>query len=1254
VGEDWRPPDELDEYRLVRELGRGATGQVYLAHDQLLDRPVAVKFVPKATDPVARSRVFEEARAIARLQHPNVVAIYRVAELEGSPYLVSEYIRGQTLDQMARPVPWQKALRLAIDLANGLAAAHRGGVLHRDVKPANAIVTEDGRGKLLDFGLARVFYGTEPAVEPPLEPPRERERAHAAVDVTASARPVVASGSDTTGDSFDPGAPDRPLPIATAGPRAAGTPLYMAPELWRGEPATRRTDLYAFGVLLYELIVGTAPHRGLPLAELGEAVQHRDVPRLGEVMPGVDPAFAAIVDRLIEREAAARFTSADALVLALEECSAPPTVLPEGNPYRGLAVFESAHTALFFGRRSEIRELVDRVTNEPLVVIGGDSGTGKSSLCRAGVLPWLVEHGKWARVDFVPGRHPARALARALGTWTGDDTEFDLHESPSTVAREIRRIAEAKKLGLLLFVDQLEELMTLSDPEEAKQVSAILAGLGEHAASVRVLATARSDFLSRLATLPGLRDAMGRALYFLLPLTSERIREAIVRPAAAKGVAFENESLVDLLVEQTEQAPGGLPLLQFTLAELWDARDADAKTIQTASLAALGGVGGALARHADRLIAGLDADEREAARRLLLRLVTADGTRARRTEAELLTEAADPRAHERRALEVLVRGRIVVASDVQQGLYEIAHEALLTSWSTLGDWRRQSVADHAVRVRLEQAATAWDRMGRPRDLLWAARQLRETRDLDRETLAPRETAFLSVSRSAIGRRRLIAFAVAAALIAGIAIVTLRIRARARADLEAIIAEHTDRARLAFAEAKTLGDQLDRARSRAFELYDAHRWPEAETVWSQTEALRASEAARYRAASTSLENALSIAPTRGSLRTSLAELLFSRLQRAERDRDSSLVDELAGRLAAHDIDGRFRTTLDAAATIELDLTPATAQVWIERGARERVEGRSLTVPPGHLVLAVEAPGHAPVRMPLLLARGQTSRVTLALPPIQRVPRGMVYVPAGTFLFGSDDNDDLRRSFLNAAPLHEVRTPAYWIAQHEVTFAEWIEYLDELPADERKLRTPSSITTQNALELIELGPKRWRLVLSPTTHKYTVETGQRLHYEKRDRRTDQDWLKFPVTAISFADARAYAAWLADTKRIPGARLCDEYEWERAARGADGRTFPSGPTLAQDDANIDVTYGREPLAFGPDEVGSHPRSRSVFGVDDLAGNVWEWTRSVAIPETPVYRGGGYYNAQLSSRSVNREPGEPTQRNVLIGIRLCVSASS
>jgi len=1210
-------------------------------------------------DPVSRAQLFDEARAIARLQHPNVVAIYRVAEVAGHPYLVSEYVRGRPLDQLERPAPSRQVLAIAIDLARGLAAAHRCGVLHRDVKPANAILTDDGHAKLLDFGVASVVDGT--LEEPAAVPPRERLDSGAyrnlvAIDTTRSPRVQVPTADSVT----DTG---EALGSTPGQPRVGylvGTPLYMAPELWRGEPATRRSDLYSLGILLYELLAGTAPHRGVPMASLSELLQHRDAPRLGDVAASVEPALAAIVDRLVERDAGARFTSADALVVALEECAAPtPTAsVPDGNPYRGLAAFESTHESLFFGRRGEIRELVQRVRSEAFVVVGGDSGTGKSSLCRAGVLPWLVDNDGWSRVDVVPGRHPVQSLAAALAAWAGTDEAALgtlLRDTPDAVARAIRRqTADQPVRRLLLFVDQLEELLTLSQPDEARMVAATLASLAVRVPSVRVLATARSDFLSRLAMLPGLGDEMARGLYFLRPLTGERIREVIVRPAAAKGVAFESEALVDTLVEQTELAPGGLPLLQFTLAEVWDARDVAARTIRAESLAALGGVEGALTRHADRLLAGLDADERDAARRILLRLVTAEGTRARRSGAELLTEGAG-RGAERAALEVLVRGRVVVANDAQHGGYEIAHEALLVSWSTLQGWLQRGAADQAVRVRVAQAATEWKRMSRARELLWGRRQLAETRTLDRETLAPLEAVFLAASRAAMVRTRLAATGAAAALAIAAVVVGVSIRTRARRELESVIADQVRAATATQGQARELARERDAARTRAFGLFDAHHWTEGEDVWTEVEALAAQEAAQYRAASGHFESALSLDPARPSLRAQFADLTFERRLRAEGDRQSDLADELAGRLAAYD-DGHYRAQLSIGARLELEVVPAGTRVWSERpgGARQLLGEAplpSLAVPPGSLILSFEAPGRLATRLPVLLSRGETFQHRIVLPSAGAAPPGMIYVPPGRFLFGSTDSTDLRRGFLNAPPVHEVETGGYYIGKDEVTFGQWIEFLDELAPAERRRRSPSVESTQSSLTLTEIAPKRWRLTLTPTTRSYVAETGQRLRYDHRSQRADQDWMKFPVAAVSYDDAIAFAAWLDRTGRLPGARLCDEYEWERAARGADARTFPSGVALAPDDANIDVTYGRDPLAFGPDEVGSHPASVSPIGANDMAGNVWEWTRSVETVDAPIARGGGWYHAALSARSVNREHGEPTQHHVVIGVRVCAT---
>ena len=122
------------------------------------------------------------------------------------------------------------------------------------------------------------------------------------------------------------------------------------------------------------------------------------------------------------------------------------------------------------------------------------------------------------------------------------------------------------------------------------------------------------------------------------------------------------------------------------------------------------------------------------------------------------------------------------------------------------------------------------------------------------------------------------------------------------------------------------------------------------------------------------------------------------------------------------------------------------------------------------------------------------------------------------------------------------------------------------------------------------------------------------------------------------------------MPGARLCDGREWERAARGADGRSYPHGERLDPDDANIDVTYGREPLAYGPDEVGSHPASRSPFGVDDMTGNVWEWVRGPG--GAAMFRGGGWYHGASSALVANRDHADPSMRSPFAGVRVCADA--
>jgi formylglycine-generating enzyme required for sulfatase activity len=296
----------------------------------------------------------------------------------------------------------------------------------------------------------------------------------------------------------------------------------------------------------------------------------------------------------------------------------------------------------------------------------------------------------------------------------------------------------------------------------------------------------------------------------------------------------------------------------------------------------------------------------------------------------------------------------------------------------------------------------------------------------------------------------------------------------------------------------------------------------------------------------------------------------------------------------------------------------------------------------------------VRAPVLIDRGERTQLTIPVP--SRVPDGYVFVPPGRFLYGSADVEDMRRTMMNAQPLHPTTTDGYLIARHEVTFGDWLAFLRSLPPAERAQRRPHTSITVSAfvsavVDLAEPRPGAFQLIFQPGSERYTAEPGQPIRYAGRSTAEVQDWLRMPVSGISWDDAVAYAAWLDRTGRLRGARPCDEREWERAARGADDRVFPHGDRLAPGDSDFAETYGRKTESFGPDEVGSHPASDSPFGVSDLAGNAWEWVASVSGNEQVAIRGGSWYHNPLAARSNNREPVEPQLRDVTIGLRLCAS---
>ncbi|MCB9569770.1 MAG: SUMF1/EgtB/PvdO family nonheme iron enzyme [Myxococcales bacterium] len=1300
---EWTPPDEFDEYRIVRQLGRGSMGSVYLAHDIVLDRSVAMKFLGALRpDPIERERFLVEARAVARILHPNVMSIFRVGEIKGRLYLVTEYVRGENLADLELPIPWTRALEVGIGLARGLAAAHRQGVLHRDLKLSNAVIDEGGQVKLLDFGLAKLVDVGDRAESSSPSHARERTEDPVALagknaltmaasrisdtlraeqtDATAptpklkerrEATPRLVTTSGDTGDGEDLrtrrerfGAWNRSGASITRVGTVMGTPHYMAPELWLADPASRRSDVYALGVVLYILVAGRPPHDAETPFELAMEVQENDPPPLIDVAPACDPRLAAIIDRCLHRDPYERFAAGDELRTALEMLQMPARArggkVPTGNPYRGLQAFEAEHRSLFFGRTAEVRSVVERLRTDSFVVVAGDSGVGKSSLCRAGVIPSVLEgeldpSKTWRSVTMTPGRYPRHSfvsvIARGFGLGEDEVSEL-LGREPEALVRALRKqLGESG--GCLIFLDQFEEFVTISEPAEAEVIGPMIVRLLAGIPGLKVLATVRGDFLTRAVTVPGLGEEVARGVFLLRPLSPEGAREAIVGPAQVHGVAFESDELVDELVEAGVR--GSLPLLQFALAELWESRDQSTSVISAGELRKIGGVTGALARHADGVIASLLPNQRTAARRLLMRLVTLDNTRASLTEEELVASDEASKA----ALDALVRGRLLVIKEAgERMVYEIAHEALVGGWNQLAGWLDEEKEARAVRFRLEQAAVEWERLGKGREGLWSAAQVVEARVLEAESLREREREFLSSSTANAARSRLLRRVAIASvpLLIGLtyAGTSLRSARELQRRVEAQVAEASE----VLGEGKRKAQERASKKAEAFSRFDSKDMEGGEKAWAEVATMTRDLSRLFVRASDLAERTLSLDNESREARQVIAEVLFERALLAEDLGDPTAFTEYSSRLALYDEGGAIARRLDGATSLSIRAGDASATVSLLRYEDE--DGRLVLADPvelgaaptpsrpldpgSYLALLTDAGGNE-TRYPIMLRRGEERQVDVLLPRPELIPSGFVFVPPGPFAFGYAGDNEFRNALHHTAPLHEVSTGPFLIARNELTFGEYLEWVATLPEEEKTKRLPND----GEIVSVSASDSGWKISWAAEEGPHEAVSGAPLVFPKREEHREMEWGSLPVSGVSAEDVAAYAAWLAASGRVPNARLCSDLEWERAARGADGRLFPHGDRLAPADANFDETYGKDAQKMGPEPVGSRPASRSPFGADDMAGNVYEWVVSSLGDSDHVIRGGCFLHLEMTSRSVHRELLGSNLRSAMIGARIC-----
>ncbi len=846
-------------YELNQLIGMGGFAAVYRAYQPAVDREVAIKVVlPRYANAPEFVRRFEaEAQLIARLEHIHIVPLYDYWREPNNAYLVMRWLRGGSLyDSLAAHGAWgvPETARLLDQIAGALLIAHRKGVVHQDLTPANILLDEDSNAFLADFGIAKELL-------------------------------KEADDSDRT---------------------LFGSPAYMAPEQILGRGVSPQTDIYSLGIVIYQTLTGRVPFDDPSHTEVMKQQVNAPLPPLQIHRPELPYSLNMVVMQATSKNPLLRYRDTISMATAfrqamqlsgvveivpppapLGELASPPlaaqgegtldygeglvtrdfsgehmspselasesaadaafkavpppaeeppstlilepalatidfdSLLAPENPYKGLRAFEEADAVDFFGRETLVERLIERLADPStgrFLAVVGPSGSGKSSVVKAGLLPALHQgrlegSERWFIAKMVPGTHPFRELATALLSVAVEDTDISEEQLQSSVRGLLRAVlrilSKDESAYLVLVIDQFEEVFTLVEDESVRKhfLGSLLYAIKTLESRLRVIITLRADFYDRPLLYPDFGDLVRQHTEVVLPLAPDELRIAVTGPAERVGLIIE-PGLVDAIVTDVSEQPGTLPLLQYALTELFNQRND--RTLTLAAYRANGGVRGALARRAEETFNAMDMGQREMLRQALLRLVSlGEGTedtrrRVRWSELMALGHGRDRRALMQSVLDTFGQHRLLTFDrdpQTREPTVEVAHEALIREWRRLRAWLDELRDDLRMQRHLSSAVAEWVSADRDSSYLATGARLEQFESLaahSRLILTEQERDYVRASvalRQRAARRRnlfvmtLIVISVAAVIAA---LVAMNLQRVAR-DRQRIAEEERDRA-----------------------------------------------------------------------------------------------------------------------------------------------------------------------------------------------------------------------------------------------------------------------------------------------------------------------------------------------------------------------------------------------------------------------------------------------------------------------------